>query len=139
MYVVGSAEGRYLVDGDGLVGAAGDDPLVAELSGALGGSADGAHRRVANADRLAAIIPRMPSRAERLRTAGACVASGVALCLSLPPFGFWPLAIVGLVGLDRLIADQPAGRRFASRLARRHGLLRAVAELDDRARRPLAT
>ncbi len=54
----------------------------------------------------------MPSRAERLRTAGACVASGVALCLSLPPFGFWPLAIVGLVGLDRLIANQPAGRRF---------------------------
>ena len=54
----------------------------------------------------------MPSRAERLRTAGACVASGVALCLSLPPFGFWPLAIVGLVGLDRLIANQPAGHRF---------------------------
>ena len=55
----------------------------------------------------------MSTRAERLRTAGACVASGVALCLSLPPFGFWPLALVGLVGLDRLIADQPARARFA--------------------------
>ncbi len=34
-YVVVSAEGRYLVRGDQLVGATGDDPLVAELS-ALG-------------------------------------------------------------------------------------------------------
>ena len=32
VYVVVSAEGRYLVDDDGLVGAAGDDPLVAELA-----------------------------------------------------------------------------------------------------------
>ena len=32
VYVVGSAEGRYLVDDDGLVGATGDDPLVAELA-----------------------------------------------------------------------------------------------------------
>ncbi len=55
----------------------------------------------------------MPSRAERLRTAAGCIASGVALCLSLPPFGFWPLALVGLVGLDRLTADQPVGARFA--------------------------
>ena len=34
-YVVVSAEGRYLVDGDALEGAAGDDPLIAELE-ALG-------------------------------------------------------------------------------------------------------
>jgi hypothetical protein len=34
-YVVVSAEGRYLVRGDRLVGAAGDDPLVAQLT-ALG-------------------------------------------------------------------------------------------------------
>lgn len=32
-YVVVSAQGRYLVDGDRLRGAAGDDPMVAELSG----------------------------------------------------------------------------------------------------------
>jgi apolipoprotein N-acyltransferase len=55
----------------------------------------------------------MPTRAARLRTAGACVAAGAMLCLSLPPFGFWPLAMVGLVVLDRLIADQPARARFA--------------------------
>lgn len=54
----------------------------------------------------------MSSRPERLRTAATCIASGVALCLSLPPFGFWPLAVVGLLGLDRLIADQPTRVRF---------------------------
>ena len=54
----------------------------------------------------------MPTRPKRLRTAATCIASGVALCLSLPPFGFWPLAAVGLVGLDRMIADQPARVRF---------------------------
>jgi hypothetical protein len=32
IYVVVSAQGRYLVEGDGLVGARGDDPLVDELA-----------------------------------------------------------------------------------------------------------
>lgn len=54
----------------------------------------------------------MPSRSERLRIAALCVASGVALCASLPPFGFWPLAFLGLIGVDRLVADQPLGARF---------------------------
>lgn len=45
-------------------------------------------------------------------TAAGCAASGVALCLSLPPFGFWPLAFAGLVGVERLTADQPARARF---------------------------
>ena len=54
----------------------------------------------------------MPTRSERLRVAATCVGAGVLLCLSLPPFGFWPLAAVGLVVLDRLIADQPAAVRF---------------------------
>jgi len=52
------------------------------------------------------------TRPERLIAAVACVVSGVALCLSMPPFGFWPLAFVGLVGVDRLIADRPFGSRF---------------------------
>jgi apolipoprotein N-acyltransferase len=52
-------------------------------------------------------------RRRALRTGLACLASGGALCLSMPPFGFWPLAFVGLVGLDRLIADRPAPARFA--------------------------
>jgi apolipoprotein N-acyltransferase len=57
-------------------------------------------------------FPSMSTRMERLRLAAACLGSGALLCLSMPPFGFWPLAAVGLVGLDRLIADQPAKVRF---------------------------
>ncbi|MEO7429772.1 MAG: hypothetical protein ABIY48_10390, partial [Acidimicrobiales bacterium] len=55
----------------------------------------------------------MPTPSPRLRTAAVGLGAGGALCLSLPPFGFWPLAFFGLVGLDRLIADQPVRRRFA--------------------------
>jgi apolipoprotein N-acyltransferase len=40
------------------------------------------------------------------------VGAGGAMCLSLPPFGFWPLAAVGLVVLDHLVADQSVGRRL---------------------------
>ncbi len=49
----------------------------------------------------------------RLRISCIALAAGGLLCLSLPPFGFWPLAFLGLVVLDRLIADQPRGTRFA--------------------------
>jgi apolipoprotein N-acyltransferase len=52
-------------------------------------------------------------RSTGLRTAALCVAAGVLLCLSLPPFGFWPLAVAGLVLVDRAIADRPARSRFA--------------------------
>ncbi len=55
----------------------------------------------------------MPAVSPRLATAVGCLGSGALLCLSLPPFGFWPLAFVGLIGVDRLIADQPARGRFA--------------------------
>lgn len=54
----------------------------------------------------------MPAVPPRLEIAAGCIASGALLCLSLPPFGFWPLAFVGLVGVDRLIADQPTRARF---------------------------
>jgi apolipoprotein N-acyltransferase len=52
------------------------------------------------------------TRRERAALASGCIASGVLLCLSLPPFGWWPLAAAGLVGLERLTADQPAAVRF---------------------------
>jgi apolipoprotein N-acyltransferase len=58
---------------------------------------------------------------ERLRVVAACLAAGLLLCGSLPPFGFWPLAFVGLVALDRLTADH----RRRERLGR--GLLVALA------------
>ena len=55
----------------------------------------------------------MPRRLASLPTALACVATGFAFCGSLPPFGFWPLAAVGFVLLDRLIADRPRKQRLA--------------------------
>ena len=55
----------------------------------------------------------MTPRPPQLPTIATAVAAGVLLCLSLPPFGFWPLAFLGLVLVDRLIADQPRGVRFA--------------------------
>jgi len=47
-----------------------------------------------------------------MRTALASIGAGVLLCLSLPPFGWWPLAFVGLVVVDRLVADQPWRTRW---------------------------
>ena len=38
--------------------------------------------------------------------------AGLLLAASLPPWGWWPLAFVGLALLDRLIADQPVWTRF---------------------------
>jgi apolipoprotein N-acyltransferase len=55
-------------------------------------------------------------RRERLPDLAA-VATGVVTALALPPWGWWPLALVGLVGLDRLIADADRWTRF------RRGLL----------------
>jgi apolipoprotein N-acyltransferase len=47
-----------------------------------------------------------------LKAVATCLAAGVLLAASLPPWGFWPLAFAGIVLLDRVIADQPAGARF---------------------------
>ena len=38
--------------------------------------------------------------------------AGLLLAASLPPWGWWPLAFLGLALLDRLIADQPVWTRF---------------------------
>lgn len=54
----------------------------------------------------------MPTSRRRGATALWCLVAGGLLCLSLPPFGWWPLAFVGLAVADRLVADQPAGARF---------------------------
>ncbi|MPY95844.1 MAG: apolipoprotein N-acyltransferase, partial [Acidimicrobiia bacterium] len=43
-----------------------------------------------------------------------CVASGLAIAAAMPPWGWWPLAIAGFAGLDRLLA----GRGLANRLLR---------------------
>ncbi|MGH9217344.1 MAG: apolipoprotein N-acyltransferase, partial [Acidimicrobiales bacterium] len=55
-------------------------------------------------------------RRERLLDLAA-VATGVVTAFALPPWGWWPLAFVGLIGFDRLIADADRWARF------RRGLL----------------
>ncbi|MEY2421335.1 MAG: apolipoprotein N-acyltransferase [Acidimicrobiaceae bacterium] len=46
------------------------------------------------------------------KVVGKAVLAGLLLAASLPPWGWWPLAFVGLALLDRLIADQPVWTRF---------------------------
>ena len=64
-------------------------------------------------------------RFESLRSgagiAAGCLAAGALICFSLPPWGFWPLAFLGVAALDRLLAGQPAVRRL-----RRGGLVSAA-------------
>ena len=43
----------------------------------------------------------------------AALGAGFLVALSLPPWGWWPLAFVGIAILDRLVADRPARSRFA--------------------------
>jgi apolipoprotein N-acyltransferase len=47
-----------------------------------------------------------------LRRGGAALA-GLAVALSLPPWGVWPLAIVGLIALEMLVAGEPSRRERA--------------------------
>jgi apolipoprotein N-acyltransferase len=41
------------------------------------------------------------------------VVAGLALAASVPPWGWWPLAFVGIALLDTLVADRPWRSRFA--------------------------
>jgi apolipoprotein N-acyltransferase len=42
----------------------------------------------------------------------ACIGSGLLVAAALPPIGIWPLAFVGVVLLDWVLADQPVRSRF---------------------------
>ena len=44
--------------------------------------------------------------------AAAALGAGALVAASLPPWGWWPLAFVGIAILDRLVADRPARSRF---------------------------
>jgi apolipoprotein N-acyltransferase len=48
----------------------------------------------------------------RVVTALSCLGTGVLLAAALPPWGWWPLAFVGVACLDRVIADRPRRARF---------------------------
>lgn len=52
-----------------------------------------------------------PSRSP-LTTAAFAIVAGLALAASVPPWGWWPLAFVGIALLDHLIAGQPWPARF---------------------------
>lgn len=56
-----------------------------------------------------AVVDRVPPR---LRVVAGCVAAGLLLCGSMPPFGWWPLAVLGLVLLDRLTLGHRWQERF---------------------------
>ncbi len=53
-----------------------------------------------------------PARGVRARGVLGAIAAGLALCFSLPPWGFWPLAIVAVAGLDQLLVNRRAASRF---------------------------
>lgn len=55
--------------------------------------------------------PRRSLRA-RLPILAACLGTGLLMTFSLPPWGWWPLLLVGVFCLDRLLAGQPAASRF---------------------------
>lgn len=67
------------------------------------------------ADRTAVPPRSLPRRLIGLlphwRTTLACLLAGVLLAASLPPWGFWPLAFVGIAVLDVLLAGRPAPSR----------------------------
>ena len=42
-----------------------------------------------------------------------CLAGGIAIALSLPPFGWWPLAVIGLAAVAACLRRQPWRRRAA--------------------------
>ena len=67
----------------------------------------------------------------RLILPGRCVLAGLCIAASVPPWGWWPLAFVGIALLDRLIADQPWKRRFRRTwlVGRRLAVPRAVLDL----------
>ena len=48
----------------------------------------------------------------RFTVIAACLGTGVLLAAALPPWGWWPLAFLGVAALDRLIADRPRVSRW---------------------------
>jgi apolipoprotein N-acyltransferase len=48
----------------------------------------------------------------RARTVAHAASSGLLIAAALPPWGWWPLAFMGMASFDRLIAEQPPRRRF---------------------------
>lgn len=56
-------------------------------------------------------IHRLLGTLPRPRVAAGCAVAGMLLAASLPPWGFWPLAFVGIAVLDLLLANRPRASR----------------------------
>jgi apolipoprotein N-acyltransferase len=52
------------------------------------------------------------ARANRLSLLARAALAGLCIGASVPPWGWWPLAFVGIALVDRLLADQPRRSRF---------------------------
>jgi apolipoprotein N-acyltransferase len=52
------------------------------------------------------------ARRPRLSVFARCALAGICIGASVPPWGWWPLAFVGIALVDRLLADQPRKARF---------------------------
>ncbi|MCU0311492.1 MAG: apolipoprotein N-acyltransferase [Acidimicrobiales bacterium] len=55
----------------------------------------------------------LPAVSERVRGAVLALVAGLALAASVPPWGWWPLAFVGVALWDRALAGRPARSRAA--------------------------
>ncbi len=51
-----------------------------------------------------------PTLRERLARPALALGSGVLVALSMPPWGFWPLAIVGVLMFEVTLGESPSGR-----------------------------
>ena len=58
--------------------------------------------------RLRGLVPKR----DTMLVFGRCVLAGLCIVASIPPWGWWPLAFVGIAMADRLIADQSWTHRF---------------------------
>ena len=57
-------------------------------------------------------MPSLPTLSDRTKGVLAATAGGASLALSVPPWGWWPLAFVGVALWDRALAGRPARSRF---------------------------
>ena len=58
-----------------------------------------------------------PGAMQKTVSALACLGTGALIAAALPPWGWWPLAFVGVALFDRLIADRPRWARFRRGMA----------------------
>ena len=76
-------------------------------------------------------LPRLPAC---LGTTLGAVLGGLCLAASVPPWGWWPLAFVGVAIWDRLLADASPRSRFLRSWLRHHAA-RALDAVDVRPHR----